>query len=261
MKHNINSKVLILAAAVSLGLATVASAQTTTIDSTAPASSESAASLLGTRYSGLSANYIDLRNHGSPNVARGLTFNYNQPLRPNLDLNASFDYASADLVGGSEAIRRAAEVDAVAYTAFAWGKPFALIGGFSLIYLLGHHLSIASGVGFIALAGVAAEFGVVMLIYLDQSVKRMERAGQLDTRRALKAAIVEGAVMRVRPKAMTVAVIIAGLLPLFWGAGTGSEVMQRIAAPMIGGMITAPLLSMILIPAAYLLLHGRKLRD
>jgi hypothetical protein len=129
MKHNINSKVLILAAAVSLGLATVASAQTTTIDSTAPASSESAASLLGTRYSGLSANYIDLRNHGSPNVARGLTFNYNQPLRPNLDLNASFDYASADLVGGSEAIRRAAEVDAVAYTAFAWGKPFALIGG------------------------------------------------------------------------------------------------------------------------------------
>ena len=137
--------------------------------------------------------------------------------------------------------------------------PFALIGGFWLIYLLGHHLSIASGVGFIALAGVAAEFGVVMLIYLDQAVKRLEREGNLSTREALKAAIVEGAVMRVRPKAMTVAVIIAGLLPLFWGAGTGSEVMQRIAAPMIGGMITAPLLSMIVIPAVYLLLRGRKL--
>ncbi|PTU31536.1 efflux RND transporter permease subunit [Stenotrophobium rhamnosiphilum] len=139
--------------------------------------------------------------------------------------------------------------------------PFALIGGFWLIYLLGHHLSIASGVGFIALAGVAAEFGVVMLIYLDQAVKRLEREGQLSTRDALKAAIVEGAVMRVRPKAMTVAVIIAGLLPLFWGAGTGSEVMQRIAAPMIGGMITAPLLSMIVIPAAYLLMRGRKLKS
>lgn len=137
--------------------------------------------------------------------------------------------------------------------------PFALIGGFWLIYLLGHHLSIASGVGFIALAGVAAEFGVVMLIYLDQAVKRLEREGHLTTREALKAAIVEGAVMRVRPKAMTVAVIIAGLLPLFWGAGTGSEVMQRIAAPMIGGMITAPLLSMVVIPAAYLLMRGRKL--
>lgn len=139
--------------------------------------------------------------------------------------------------------------------------PFALIGGFWLIYLLGHHLSIASGVGFIALAGVAAEFGVVMLIYLDQAVKRLEREGQLNTKEALKAAIVEGAVMRVRPKAMTVAVVIAGLLPLFWGAGTGSEVMQRIAAPMIGGMITAPLLSMIVIPAAYLLMRGRNLRS
>jgi Cu(I)/Ag(I) efflux system membrane protein CusA/SilA len=135
--------------------------------------------------------------------------------------------------------------------------PFALIGGFWLIYLLGHHLSIASGVGFIALAGVAAEFGVVMLIYLDQAVKRREQAGKLRTRADLEDAIVEGAVLRVRPKAMTVAVIIAGLLPLFWGAGTGSEVMQRIAAPMIGGMVTAPLLSMIVIPAAYLLMRGR----
>jgi Cu(I)/Ag(I) efflux system membrane protein CusA/SilA len=135
--------------------------------------------------------------------------------------------------------------------------PLALIGGFWLIYLLGHHLSIASAVGFIALAGVAAEFGVVMLIYLDHAVERREQAGRLVRLSDLKEAIVEGAVLRVRPKAMTVAVIIAGLLPLFWGAGTGSEVMQRIAAPMVGGMITAPLLSMIVIPAAYLLLRGR----
>jgi Cu(I)/Ag(I) efflux system membrane protein CusA/SilA len=127
--------------------------------------------------------------------------------------------------------------------------PFALIGGFWLIYLLGHNLSVASAVGFIALAGVAAEFGVVMLIYLEQAVKRHPQD--------LKAAIMEGAVMRVRPKAMTVAVIVAGLLPLFVGSGAGSDVMQRIAAPMIGGMITAPLLSLFVIPAAYLLLRRK----
>jgi Cu(I)/Ag(I) efflux system membrane protein CusA/SilA len=138
--------------------------------------------------------------------------------------------------------------------------PFALIGGFWLIYLLGHHLSVASGVGFIALAGVSAEFGVVMLIYLDQSLKRRKQDGALNTRADLEAAIMEGAVLRVRPKAMTVAVIIAGLLPLFWGAGTGSEVMQRIAAPMIGGMITAPLLSMVVIPAAYFLIRAGRFK-
>ncbi|MEK6807200.1 MAG: efflux RND transporter permease subunit [Pseudomonadota bacterium] len=133
--------------------------------------------------------------------------------------------------------------------------PFALIGGFWLIYLLGHNLSIASGVGFIALAGVAAEFGVIMLIYLDQAVKRRQPQSVVE----LEEAIVEGAVLRVRPKAMTVAVIVAGLLPLFFGAGTGSEVMQRIAAPMVGGMISAPLLSMIVVPAAYLLMRRRRL--
>jgi Cu(I)/Ag(I) efflux system membrane protein CusA/SilA len=137
--------------------------------------------------------------------------------------------------------------------------PFSLVGGFWLIYLLGHNLSVASGVGFIALAGVAAEFGVVMLIYLDHAVKRRVEAGQFSRDEDAVAAIEEGAVLRVRPKAMTVAVIIAGLLPLFWGAGTGSEVMQRIAAPMIGGMITAPLLSMLVIPAAYLLILRRRL--
>jgi Cu(I)/Ag(I) efflux system membrane protein CusA/SilA len=126
--------------------------------------------------------------------------------------------------------------------------PFALAGGFWTIYLLGHHLSVASMVGFIALAGVAAEFGVVMLVYLKQAIAR-HAPGQL------LQAIDEGAVQRVRPKAMTVAVILAGLFPIMWGGGTGSEVMQRIAAPMVGGMISAPLLSMFVIPAAYLLMR------
>ena len=139
--------------------------------------------------------------------------------------------------------------------------PFALVGGFWFIYLLGHHVSIASGVGFIALAGVAAEFGVVMLIYLDQSVAERQRRGELNTLDDLRTAIADGAVLRVRPKAMTVAVIIAGLLPLFIGDGTGSEVMQRIAAPMLGGMTTAPLLSMVVLPAAYLLMRRRALQS
>jgi len=137
--------------------------------------------------------------------------------------------------------------------------PFALVGGFWLIYLLGHHVSVASGVGFIALAGVAAEFGVVMLIYLDDAIRQRQLDGALTTVEDLRNAIADGAVLRVRPKAMTVAVIVAGLLPLFVGEGTGSEVMQRIAAPMIGGMITAPLLSMIVLPAAYLLLRRRSI--
>ena len=139
--------------------------------------------------------------------------------------------------------------------------PFALVGGLWLIFGLGHNLSVASGVGFIALAGVAAEFGVIMLIYLQQAIAQRELEGRMKTVADLEDAIVEGAVLRVRPKAMTVAVIIAGLLPLFWGAGTGSEVMQRIAAPMVGGMVTAPLLSMFVIPAAYLLMRRRKLRS
>jgi Cu(I)/Ag(I) efflux system membrane protein CusA/SilA len=138
--------------------------------------------------------------------------------------------------------------------------PFALVGGFWLLYLLGHNLSIASAVGFIALAGVAAEFGVVMVIYLNHAVERCQAEGRLTDRHALAQAIVEGAVLRVRPKAMTVAVIVAGLLPIMLGTGTGSEVMQRIAAPMVGGMITAPVLSMIVLPAAYFLLHGRHVR-
>jgi Cu(I)/Ag(I) efflux system membrane protein CusA/SilA len=132
--------------------------------------------------------------------------------------------------------------------------PLALVGGIWLLYLLGYNLSVAGAVGFIALAGVSAEFGVIMLLYLKNAWS--ERVGAGKTSEAdLLDAIREGAVLRVRPKAMTIAVILAGLVPILWGSGTGSEVMQRIAAPMVGGMITAPLLSMFLIPAAYLLMH------
>lgn len=132
--------------------------------------------------------------------------------------------------------------------------PFALVGGVWLLWLLGYNLSVAGAVGFIALAGVAAEFGVIMLLYLRHAWdERLARGQHAET--DLKDAIREGAVLRVRPKAMTVAVILAGLLPIMWGGGTGSEVMQRIAAPMVGGMVTAPLLSMLLIPAAYYLLR------
>jgi Cu(I)/Ag(I) efflux system membrane protein CusA/SilA len=133
--------------------------------------------------------------------------------------------------------------------------PFSLIGGLWLVWLLGHHVSVATVVGFIALAGLAAEFGVVMVIYLDQAIERRAAPGLRLDESALIDAIREGAVLRVRPKAMTVAVVIGGLLPIMYGSGTGSEVMQRIAAPMVGGMITAPLLSMLVVPAAYLLLH------
>ncbi|HFE7146705.1 TPA: efflux RND transporter permease subunit [Klebsiella michiganensis] len=133
--------------------------------------------------------------------------------------------------------------------------PFSLIGGVWLLWLLGYNLSVAAAVGFIALAGVAAEFGVIMVLYLNQAIAK--RRPELNDR-ALNEAIHEGAVLRVRPKVMTVATIMAGLLPIMWGGGTGSEVMQRIAAPMIGGMISAPLLSMLVIPAVYLLTHRNK---
>ena len=133
--------------------------------------------------------------------------------------------------------------------------PLALVGSFWLLYLLGYNFSVAVGVGFIALAGVAAEFGVVMLVYLNQAYARH----QPRTLTELQAAVIEGAALRVRPLAMTAAVIIAGLLPIMIGSGTGSEVMKRIAAPMIGGMITAPLVSLFLIPVLYLLWRGRRL--
>jgi Cu(I)/Ag(I) efflux system membrane protein CusA/SilA len=139
--------------------------------------------------------------------------------------------------------------------------PFALIGGFWFIYLLGHAMSVATAVGFIALAGLSAEFGVIMLLYLKHAWERRLAAGEPATEETLLAAIREGAVQRVRPKAMTVAVILAGLLPIMLGHGAGSEIMQRIAAPMVGGMVTAPLLSMLVIPVVYRLMRQRQLRQ
>ncbi len=137
--------------------------------------------------------------------------------------------------------------------------PFAGVGGFWLLWALGHNISVASGVGFIALSGVAAEFGVIMLLYLRQAWDARIAAGRTSDDDLL-AAIREGAVLRVRPKAMTVAVILAGLVPIMWSHGTGSEVMQRIAAPMLGGMVTAPLLSMFVVPVVYLLMRRKRIR-
>ena len=131
--------------------------------------------------------------------------------------------------------------------------PLSLVGGFWLVYFLGYELSVAVAVGFIALAGIAAEFGVVMMVYLNEAVKR-HRPENLQQ---LREAVIEGAVQRVRPKAMTAAVIFAGMLPIMLGTGAGSEVMRRIAAPLVGGMVTAPLVSMLLIPVLYLWWKGR----
>lgn len=136
--------------------------------------------------------------------------------------------------------------------------PFSLVGAVWFLYFLGHHFSIASGVGMIALSGLAAEFGIIMLVYLDDAIERHRAAGNLNNDEDLYAALIEGAALRVRPKAMTVAVILAGLIPILIGTGTGSEAMSRIAAPMVGGMLTAPILSLFVLPAAYMLL-GRKI--
>ncbi len=142
--------------------------------------------------------------------------------------------------------------------------PFALVGGVWLMWQLGYNLSVAAGVGFIALAGVAAETGVVMLIYIDHAWEklkaRLRTEGQAPALPDLYAAIMEGAVDRVRPKMMTVVAIMAGLLPIMWGTGTGSEVMRRIAAPMVGGMISSTVLTLVVIPAIYALVKQWRLR-
>ena len=138
--------------------------------------------------------------------------------------------------------------------------PFSLVGGIWFLYLLNYNFSVAVGVGFIALAGVAAETGVVMLIYLDHAYRDRKFAGKLNSLGDLYDAVIEGAVERVRPKMMTVTAIMAGLLPLFWGHGTGSEVMRRIAAPMIGGMVTSTILTLVVIPAIYYLWKSREVQ-
>ena len=143
--------------------------------------------------------------------------------------------------------------------------PFALVGGLWLMWWLGFNLSVAVAVGFIALAGVAAETGVVMLIYLDNALTELKqqraREGRSFTSSDLYAAIVSGAVERVRPKMMTVAAIMAGLLPIMWTHGTGAEVMQRIAVPMIGGMVSSTVLTLVVIPALYAVVKGLSLRE
>ncbi len=138
--------------------------------------------------------------------------------------------------------------------------PFALIGGFWLLYLLNYNTSVAVWVGFIALAGVASETGVVMIVYLDEVYDRRLAQGTMVTRRDLYDAIIEGAVMRVRPKMMTVTAIIAGLLPIMWSHGTGADVMKRIAAPMVGGMVTSTILTLIVIPVIYEMWRGWQMR-
>jgi Cu(I)/Ag(I) efflux system membrane protein CusA/SilA len=150
--------------------------------------------------------------------------------------------------------------DMIAALVIMLSLPFALAGGVWFIHVLNFNFSVAVAVGFIALAGVAAEFGVIMLIYLNNATLKRKLDEKMHSIADLKDSIMEGAVMRVRPKAMTVAVIIAGLIPIMIGGGTGSDVMQRIAAPMIGGMITAPLLSLLVIPAIYLIWQKRKLK-
>ncbi|MFB3127009.1 MAG: efflux RND transporter permease subunit, partial [Candidatus Acidiferrales bacterium] len=138
--------------------------------------------------------------------------------------------------------------------------PFALVGGIWLIYLLGYNLSVAVWVGFIALAGVAAETGVVMIVYLDEVFERRLREGTMTTAKNLYDAIIEGAVGRVRPKMMTVIAITAGLLPIMWSHGTGADVMKRIAAPMVGGMVTSTILTLIVIPVIYEMWRDWQLR-
>jgi Cu(I)/Ag(I) efflux system membrane protein CusA/SilA len=137
--------------------------------------------------------------------------------------------------------------------------PFALIGGFWLIFLLGYDTSVAVWVGFLALAGVSSETGVIMVLFLREAVDRYRSEGRLHSRADLAAAIYEGAVLRVRPKIMTVTAIMAGLLPIMWGTGTGSETMRRIAAPMVGGMVSAAVLTLIVIPVVFELVHGWRL--
>ncbi len=151
--------------------------------------------------------------------------------------------------------RNARDVGLILFT-----LPFALVGGVWLLYILDYDLSIAAVVGFIALAGVATETGVVMVMYLEHAWAERRALAAAEsrepTRRELREAIVEGALLRLRPKLMTVITIIVGLLPIMWGSGTGAAVMRRIAAPMVGGMVSATVLTLVIIPSLYLLLNG-----
>jgi copper/silver efflux system protein len=142
--------------------------------------------------------------------------------------------------------------------------PFSLVGGVWYVWMLDYNMSVAVAVGFIALAGVAAETGVVMMVYIDNAWKdtlaRCKAAGRLPTAHELYDAVMHGAVERVRPKVMTVVIAIAALAPIMWSTGTGSEIMRRIAAPLVGGMVSSAVLTLIVIPAIYSLIMQRRLR-
>jgi Cu(I)/Ag(I) efflux system membrane protein CusA/SilA len=178
----------------------------------------------------------------------------------NVDLPAGYSLAWSGqyeyMVRAQERLAVVGPVTLAAEVAIVMGTlPLALVGGLWLLYLLGYELSVAVGVGFIALAGVAVEIGVVMLVYLNQAMRRISAATKEDVERA----VVEGALLRIRPVIMTVAATIGGLLPIMFGSGTGSEVMRRIAAPMVGGMVSATILTLAVIPALFLLWRQREL--
>jgi Cu(I)/Ag(I) efflux system membrane protein CusA/SilA len=137
--------------------------------------------------------------------------------------------------------------------------PFGLVGGVWLLWLLDYDLSVAVGAGFLALAGLTAETGVIMLLFLNQSIARFREEGRLSTREDLWQAVIEGASQRARPLLMTVASDVIGLFPIMWGAGTGSETMRRVAAPLVGGVPTATLVTLIVIPVVYAIIHARGL--
>ena len=138
--------------------------------------------------------------------------------------------------------------------------PFALVGGVWFVWMLGYNTSVAVWVGFIALAGVAAETGVIMLIYLDEAFYERQGRGEIRSRSDIAEAVVSGALDRLRPKIMTVVAIMAGLMPILWSHGTGADVMKRIAAPMVGGMVSSVVLTLVVIPAVYLIWRNWRLR-
>jgi Cu(I)/Ag(I) efflux system membrane protein CusA/SilA len=149
----------------------------------------------------------------------------------------------------------------VATTIIMLSVPLALVGSFWLLYLDGYNLSVAVWIGLIALAGVSAETGVVMLLYLDLAYDQWQREGKMRSAADLRDAIYHGAVKRVRPKAMTAAVIIGGLVPILWSHGAGADVMKRIATPMIGGIVTSTIMELVVFPAIFFLWRSRRLRD
>ena len=143
---------------------------------------------------------------------------------------------------------------------FGYAVPFSLVGAFWILYLMHYNLSVAVWVGLIALAGLDAETGVVMLLYLDLAYEQWMKKGQMRHLSDLRDAIYHGAVKRVRPKAMTASVIIAGLLPILWSHGAGADVMKRIATPMIGGVVTSTVMELIVYPAIFYVWRSRRLK-